>query len=204
MILENGPRRIAVASALFFCGFLIVFIALGASASVIGTYVIGRRLWLNRVSGGLIVLFGLSLLGVGWSGTLGPRWTEIVQRTARRRGGPAALGIAFAFCWTPCVGPILASILAVSSTQASLQSGVLLLVVYGLGLAAPFLAVGFGFTRALGSFKRVQRHYRAIERVAGLSLIGMGALLLSGYLFILNIYAQHALTWLHLGWWQSI
>ena len=114
-------RRVAVASGLFFIGFLIVFMALGASASVMGTYLVGHRLWLNRVSGGLIVLFGLSMLGVGWSGTLGAGWTERVQKTARRRGGPLALGVAFAFCWTPCVGPILASILAISSTQASLQ-----------------------------------------------------------------------------------
>jgi cytochrome c-type biogenesis protein len=197
-------RRVAVASGLFFIGFLIVFVALGASASVIGTYLVGHRLWLNRISGGLIVFFGLSLLGVGWSGTLGSRWTNQLQTTARRRGGPVALGVAFAFCWTPCVGPILASILALSSTQRSLQTGVLLLLVYGLDLAAPFLAVGFGFARTVASFRRVQRHYRTIERVAGLLLIGMGGLLLSDRLFILNIYTQHALTWLHLDWWTSV
>ena len=127
-----------------------------------------------------------------------------MQSAARRRGGPVALGVAFAFCWTPCVGPILASILAAASASASLQSGVLLLAVYGLGLAAPFLAVGFGFTRALGGFKRLQRHYRAIERFAGLLLIAMGGLLLAGYLYLLNIYAQHALSWLHLDWWKSV
>src|SRR5438128_955313 len=202
---ERGiSRRVLVASALFFAGFLIVFVALGASASLIGGFLVGHRLWLNRVSGGLIVFFGLSLLGLGWSGTLGVGWTERVQRTARRRGGPVALGVAFAFCWTPCVGPILASILTVAGAQASLQSGVLLLVIYGLGLAAPFLVVGFGFTRALGGFKRLQRHYRLIERLAGLLLIAMGGLLLAGYLYLLNIYAQQALSWLHLDWWTSL
>ena len=202
---ERGvTRQVALASALFFVGFLAVFVALGASASVVGSFLHGQRLWLNRVAGGLIVLFGLAMLGVGWSGTLGGRWTRIVQTAARRRGGPVALGVAFAFCWTPCVGPVLASILALASTSTSLQSGVLLLVVYGLGLAVPFLAVGFGFTRALGGFKRVQRHYRAIQAVAGLSLLAMGGLLLSGYLFLLNIYAQHVLSWLHLDWWTSL
>jgi len=202
---ERGiSRQVAVASALFFAGFLLVFVALGASASVVGTFLDGERLWLNRVSGALIVVFGLSMLGVGWSGTLGAGWTEQVQRAARRRGGPVALGIAFAFCWTPCVGPILASILAAASASASLQSGVLLLAVYGLGLAAPFLVVGFGFTRALGGFKRLQRHYRAIERLGGLLLIAMGGLLFAGYLYLLNIYAQHALSWLHLDWWKSL
>jgi cytochrome c-type biogenesis protein len=202
---ERGVARpVAVASALFFLGFLAVFVALGASASVIGELLTQHRLWLNRVSGGLIVLFGLSLLGVGWSGSLGASWTERVQATARRRGGPVTLGVAFAFCWTPCVGPILATILTVAGATASLQSGVLLLTVYGLGLAAPFIAVGFGFTSALGAFKRLQRHYRAIERVGGALLIAMGALLLSGYLFVLNIYAQKALSWVGLDWWTSL
>jgi cytochrome c-type biogenesis protein len=201
---ERGiARPVAVASALFFVGFLAVFVALGASASVIGELLSEHRLWLNRVSGGLIVLFGLALFGVGWSGSLGVRWSERVQATARHRGGPVALGVAFAFCWTPCVGPILAAILTVAGATASLQSGVLLLAVYGLGLAAPFIAVGFGFTRALGAFKRLQRHYRAIERGGGVLLIVMGGLLLSGYLFVLNIYAQKALSWLGLDWWTS-
>ena len=197
-------RAVGGASVLFFVGFLAVFVALGASASVIGELLTQHRLWLNRISGGLIVLFGLSLLGVGWSGSLGAGWTERMQSAARRRGGPVALGVAFAFCWTPCVGPILATILTVAGASASLQSGVLLLAVYGLGLAVPFVAVGFGFTRALGAFKRLQRHYRAVERFGGVVLIAMGVLLLSGFLFILNIYAQHALSWAHLDWWKNL
>lgn len=197
-------RQVAVASGLFFAGFLLVFVGLGASASLVGSFLDSERTWLNRVAGGLIVVFGLSLLGIGWKGTLGPSWTTLVQRAARRRGGPAALGVAFAFAWTPCVGPILASILALASTSGSLQSGVLLLLVYGLGLSVPFLAVGFGFTRALGGFRRIHRHYQAIEAAGGLLLVAMGGLLLSGYLYLLNIYAQHALSALHLAWWKSL
>ena len=202
---EHGiTRQVAIASALFFAGFLLVFVALGASASVVGTLLSEHRLWLNRISGGLIVLFVLSMLGLGWSGSLGAGWTQRVQQTARRRGGPVALGVAFAVCWTPCVGPVLAALLTLAGTSASLQSGVLLLLVYGLGLAVPFLVVGLGFTRALGTFKRVQRHYRVIEASAGLLLITMGGLLLSGYLFLLNSYAQRALDALGLAWWNSL
>src|SRR5438445_12892346 len=90
---RSVSRQVAIASALFFAGFLAVFVALGASASVIGVLLTEHRLWLNRISGGLIVVFGLSLLGVGWSGSLGPSWTERVQTTALRRGGPVALGV---------------------------------------------------------------------------------------------------------------
>jgi cytochrome c-type biogenesis protein len=197
-------RQVAAASLFFFAGFLAVFVALGASASVIGELLDENRLWLNRVAGGLIVVFGLAMLGFGWSGSLGGRWTQAVQTAARRRGGPVALGVAFAFCWTPCVGPILASILVLAGASASLPSGVLLLAVYGLGLAVPFLVVGFGFTRALSAFRRVERHYRAIQASAGLLLVAMGGLLLSGYLYLVNVYAQRALRAVGLDWWTSL
>ncbi|MGH3034653.1 MAG: cytochrome c biogenesis CcdA family protein [Gaiellaceae bacterium] len=197
-------RRVGVASTLFFLGFLAVFVALGASASVVGSLLDDNRVWLNRVAGVLIVVFGLAMLGIGWSGSLGNRWTAGIQAAARRKGGPVALGVAFAFCWTPCVGPILASILTLAGASGSLQSGVLLLVVYGLGLAAPFLIVGLGFTRALAVFKRIQRHYRAIQGAAGILLVAMGGLLLSGYLYLVNVYAQRGLRALGLDWWTSL
>lgn len=197
-------RTVAVASGLFFAGFLAVFVALGASASVIGTLLDDHRLWLNRAAGVLIVVFGLAMLGVGWSGRLGTSWSTRIQTAARRRGGPIALGVAFAFCWTPCVGPILASILALAGASGSLKSGVLLLLVYGLGLAVPFIVVGFGFTRTLGAFKRVQAHYRPIQATAGVLLVVMGALLLTGYLYLLNVYAQRALSALNLDWWTAL
>jgi cytochrome c-type biogenesis protein len=206
-IAERTPgvsRHVAAASALFFAGFLVVFVALGASASIIGELLDENRLWLNRVAGVLIVVFGLAMLGFGWSGSLGGRWTQAVQNAARRRGGPVALGVAFAFCWTPCVGPVLASILVLAGASASLPSGVLLLAVYGLGLAIPFLVVGFGFTRALSAFRRVERHYRAIQASAGLLLVAMGGLLLAGYLYLLNVYAQRALRAAGLDWWTSL
>lgn len=197
-------RQAMAASALFFAGFLIVFIALGASASLIGALLDDNRTWLNRVAGGLIVVFGLALLGVGWSGALGGRFTQAVQQVARRRGGPVALGVAFAFCWTPCVGPILASILVLAGASASLPTGVALLAVYGLGLAAPFLLVGLGFTRSLATVRGLHRHYRVLQAVAGALLVGMGVLLLSGYLYLVNIYAQRLLRALGLDWWTSL
>ncbi len=197
-------RPVAAASALFFAGFLVVFIGLGASASLIGVLLDDNRIWLNRVAGALVVFFGLALLGVGWSGALSSRVTQAVHRLARRRGGPVALGVAFAFCWTPCVGPILASVLVLAGASASLPTGVALLGVYGLGLAAPFLLVGFGFTGSLGRVRRLQRHYRTLQGVAGALLVGMGVLLLSGYLYLVNVYAQRLLRGLGLDWWTSL
>jgi cytochrome c-type biogenesis protein len=206
-IAERRPgvsRHVAAASGLFFAGFLAVFVALGASASVIGALLDDNRLWLNRIAGGLIVVFGLAMIGIGWSGTLGSRWAQALQSAARRRGGPVALGVAFAFCWTPCVGPILASILVLAGASGSLPSGVALLAVYGLGLAAPFVLVGFGFTRALSAVRSIQRHYRAIQAIAGVLLVAMGTLLVSGRLYVVNVYAQRALRALGLDWWTSL
>lgn len=200
----GSGRRVATSSGLFFLGFLAVFVALGASASVVGEVLDGRRAWFDRISGALIIVFGLAMLGIGWSGSLGAGWTERVRSTAGRSGGPVALGAAFAFCWTPCIGPALASILVLAGSSASLGSGVALLGVYGLGLAVPFLAVGLGFTRAFGAFRRVRRYYRAFEVVAGVLLVSMGALLLSGKLYVLNAYAQRTLRSLGLDWWTSL
>jgi cytochrome c-type biogenesis protein len=196
--------RVARSSAAFFAGFLLVFLALGASASAVGELLSSERRWLDRAAGVFIVLFGLSLLGFGRASVSAARWSGLMQRTARRRGGPAAIGAAFAFSWTPCVGPVLASILGLAGTTASLTTGVALLAVYGLGLTVPFLVVGFGLSRCLGALKSLHRHYRKIEIGSGVLLVGMGALLVTDELFVLNVYAQRLLDALGFNWWSTL
>jgi cytochrome c-type biogenesis protein len=196
------PRRIMRASAVFLSGFLLMFIALGASASYVGSLLGTHRLWLDRAAGVLIIAFGLSLLGVGWSGTLGGRWQQTVHGLGRR--GTFVLGLAFALAWTPCVGPYLAAILNLAAVSEHLRTGALLLLVYGLGLALPFLAVAFGFGRALRLLRVLQNHHRAIETVSGVLLVVMGALLLTGRLGQLNADAQRLLDAVGLDWWSSI
>ena len=196
--------RVARSSAAFFAGFLLVFLALGASASAVGELLSSERRWLDRAAGVLIILFGLSLLGFGRASPTAARWSGAVQRAAKRRGGPAAVGAAFAFSWTPCVGPVLASILGLAGTTASLTTGVALLAVYGLGLAVPFLVVGFGLSRCLATLKSLHRHYRKIEVGSGALLVGMGALLVTDELFVLNVYAQRVLDALGFNWWSTL
>lgn len=201
---EQGvTRRVIVSSGLFFLGFLVVFVGLGASASALGGLLDGNRVWLDRVAGALIIVFGLALLGVRALDRFGG-WLQPLGQAARRRGGPVALGVAFAFCWTPCVGPILATILTLAGASGTLSTGVLLLLVYGLGLAVPFLVVGLGFARGLGGFRRLQRHYRAVQMAAGTLLVAMGVLLVSDRLYVVNVYAQRALRALGLDWWTSL
>jgi len=196
--------RVARSSAAFFTGFLLVFLSLGASASAVGELLSSERRWLDRAAGVFIVLFGLSLLGFGRASNSAARWSGAVQAAAKHRGGAAAIGAAFAFSWTPCVGPVLASILALAGTTASLTTGVALLAVYGLGLAVPFLVVGFGLSRCLGALKSLHRHYREIEIGSGALLVGMGALLVTDELFVLNVYAQRVLDALGFNWWSTL
>jgi cytochrome c-type biogenesis protein len=195
--------RVARSTVSFFMGFLAVFVALGASASVVGQLLASERVWLNRGAGVFIVLFGLSLLGIGRSSSTAIGWSVALQRTARR-GGPVAIGAAFACSWTPCVGPVLASILGLAGTSASLTTGVALLGIYGLGLTVPFLVVGLGFSRSLRVLKSVHRHYARIEIASGLLLVGLGILLLTNELVLLNVYAHGALDALGLNWWSSL
>ena len=198
------PAEAARSITAFFCGFLSVFIALGASASLLGSLLARHRLWLDRVSGGLIVIFGLSLVFGAWPHSGGARLTGLVQSLARRRGGTATLGAAFAFSWTPCVGPVLATILTLAGTSASVGTGALLLLVYGLGLAVPFVVVGLSLTRTLHRVRRIHVRYRLVETTGGGLLLGVGALLVTGYLFVLNVYAERALEAVGMSWWTSL
>jgi cytochrome c-type biogenesis protein len=205
-VLPSGgkPSTAARSIAAFFCGFLAVFIALGASASMLGSLLDQHRLWLDRISGGLIVLFGISLLSGTWPNSASARLTGVVQAIARRRGGTATLGAAFAFSWTPCVGPVLATILTLAASSASVGTGSLLLFVYGLGLAVPFIVVGLSLTRALRLTRRVHVRYRLVEATGGSLLVGVGVLLITGYLFMLNVYAERALEAAGMNWWTSL
>jgi cytochrome c biogenesis protein CcdA len=156
--------RALIPSLLFLAGFLAVFMALGASASELGTVLAAHRHTFNVAAGVFVGAMGVLMvgdvaltgLGIGAAGLA-------VQRVAASRGGPVALGVAFAFCWTPCIGPVLGSILVLASAKLTLAQGVLLLLMYGLGLAVPFLLVSLSFTKAMRSFRLLRRFYRGFQ-----------------------------------------
>lgn len=199
---ETG-RRALVPSLFFLIGFLAVFMALGASASVLGSTLAAHRDQFNVVAGLFVAAMGVLMIGdIALSGVGIGSAGVAVQRLAASRGGPVALGVAFAFCWTPCIGPVLGSILVLAGAKLTLTQGVLLLLVYGLGLAMPFLLVSLGFTKAMRSFRFLRRFYRGFQGFAGIVLIVMGYLLATSQLYVVNIYAQHVLERLHLDWWS--
>lgn len=186
-------ERVTIAALLFVLGFSAVFVALGATAGLLGGLLEEYRLFLNRLSGAVMVVMGLFILGLVRAPFL---YEERRFHFIDRPYGPAAtvlLGMAFGFGWTPCVGPVLASILLYAGAAETAQEGALLLLMYSLGLGVPFIAVGLGLSRAIPALGWLKRHFAVVTRASGALLIGMGALFLANqgaYLAYLNVAAQ--------------
>jgi cytochrome c-type biogenesis protein len=188
--------RVMTSSLMFILGLSIVFIALGAVATGVGQLTRQYYPLLTRVAGAVIIVFGLHLTGV-----LKIKALYADKRMHQVKGdstpwGAFIVGFAFAFGWTPCIGPILATILAFAASQDTVLKGTLLLAVYSLGLAVPFLLTSLGIDKFLGFYGRFRRHLHAIEVASGMLLIVIGALvltrhftMLSGYLGFLNRFA---------------
>lgn len=177
--LEAGRGRTVTAAALFVSGFTLVFIALGATASVVGAALTQFRLPLAHLAGALILLMGLVLLlegRVGWLAR-GGDWSR------RLAGGKLwtapLLGAAFAITWTPCIGPVLGAVLTLAGAGGSLVQGVALLTAYSLGLALPFLALSLSVTGVRERLRTVGRGVAILQPAAGALLAAMGVLLLT-------------------------
>lgn len=188
--------RIFANSVAFVLGFSVVFIALGASATVVGGFLMAERTAFNMVAGAIIIIFGLHLTGLIKIPFL--YRDKRIDAGAPKRGaaGSFLLGFAFAFGWTPCIGPILAGILAVAATRDTVFQGMFLLAIYSAGLAIPFLLTGLGLSQFLKFYGRFRKHLHAVEVASGILLIGIGVLMafnkftvLSGYLTFLNRFS---------------
>jgi len=182
------PRKLLLNSAAFILGFSIVFITLGAISTEVGQLLARYKSLLAQVSGVVIILFGLHLTGLFRINAL-----YADKRLHNVKGGSStlgafAIGFAFAFGWTPCVGPILAVILGFAATQDSLVKGVMLLAIYSLGLAVPFLLTSLAIERFLKFYSRFRAHMHAVEVASGGLLIALGALLVLGRFTIISNY----------------
>ncbi|MGB2661338.1 MAG: cytochrome c biogenesis protein CcdA [Candidatus Omnitrophota bacterium] len=170
-------KKAGLISVFFVLGFSTVFVALGASASFIGKLLVDYINIFTKIAGVAIVFLGLHLLGV-----LNVGWLNYQKRVSVKKYTPGFLGafvigLAFAFGWTPCVGPILAGILALAAAQKTLLKGILLLGVYSLGLGIPFIITGFGVGLFMRLFEKYKRFIRWGEIIAGLFLIAVGILI---------------------------
>jgi cytochrome c-type biogenesis protein len=173
-------RRVMVNSIGFILGFSIVFVVLGAAASEIGQVLGLYKHTLARIAGVVIILFGLHLTGIFKIKAL---YTDARLHGVKGSSTPLGafvIGFAFAFGWTPCLGPILAAILTIAGEQDTLVKGILLLAVYSLGLAVPFLLTSLLMERFLKFYSRFRSHMHALEVASGALLIGLGILLVIG------------------------
>jgi cytochrome c-type biogenesis protein len=177
----TSRRKLAVLHALTFVGgFSLVFILLGASATALGRALTQYQVWLQRVGGTLIIVFGLFCLGVFRAGVLTQERRVHLERKPVGFLGSALVGMAFAAGWTPCIGPVLAMILSLAATADDLSRGMVLLGAYSAGLAVPFLLAAVAVESFLGWFQRFRRFLPWVMRLSGVLLIVVGLLLVTG------------------------
>jgi cytochrome c-type biogenesis protein len=177
----TGRRRAALTHALLFvAGFSLVFVLLGASATALGRALNYYQVWLQRVGGVLIILFGLLCLGRFKVGLLTQERRLHLERKPVGYLGSALVGMAFAAGWTPCIGPVLGGILGLAATSSDVTRGMQLLAVYSAGLALPFLIAAVAVESFLDWFQRFRRFLPWVMRVSGVMLIVVGVLLVTG------------------------
>lgn len=198
---EGTPdlKRVLAPSILFVLGFSLVFVALGATASVLGSFIVEYRDALARVAGLVVIAFGVLMLGiikVPW--LYGEARFEMGR--AKSFGGAAALvmGMAFAFGWTPCVGPVLGTILALAGTTGDIGRGVALLGAYAIGLGVPFIATAVLFGRVRPLLAWLNRHALVVNRIAGVAMILVGVLIFTGRMTILAAWLTRVLPTIEL------
>jgi cytochrome c-type biogenesis protein len=182
---SKSRRQIFLTSLAFVVGFSLVFIALGASATAVGHFLLRRLPLLAKIAGVVIIIFGLHTMGVFKIGLL-----ETEKRVHSRQKpigllGALLVGIAFACGWTPCIGPILGGILAIAGSKNTVSEGVLLLAVFSAGLGIPFLITSLAINQFFRATARIRKHYHAIEVASGALLIAIGVLILTGQLTII-------------------
>ena len=188
-LLRQRRRRIMLYAVCFIAGFSLIFIALGASFSLLGRVVNTHLPLLQRIGGVLIIFFGLVLVGLFKLPLLMRTVHLQVRHTPVGYLGAFLVGVSFAVGWTPCVGPILGSILLLASTAAEVHRGIVLLTAYSLGLAIPFFVSALAVHMFFQAFGRIAGYLRAVEIGGGVLMILVGLLVLTGSLTVLNSYA---------------
>ena len=203
--LERGERSRVLMPAIVFClAFTVVFVALGMTATGLGSTLQDSRGTLDKIAGVVIIALGLLFVLTPFVPRLNREWRPDALISRAGAGGPLIAGAAFAFAWTPCVGPTLGAILTAASVQDTVGEGAILLLFYSAGLAVPFLLTAVAFTRATSAFRWLRDRWTIVTAASGLVLIAMGVLLLTGELTRLNGEAQNALDSLGLNLFKSL
>jgi cytochrome c-type biogenesis protein len=188
--------RVMLNSLMFILGFSVVFVTAGAGATALGQLTVQYRRELSWIAGIVIIVFGLHLTGL-----LKIKYLYADKRLHSVQGssslfGSFAVGFAFAFGWTPCIGPILTAVLAMAASEGTVMKGIVLLAIYSAGLAIPFLLTSLGIDVFMAFYTRFRRHLHTVEVISGVLLIAIGVLvltrrltMLSGYFSFLNRFS---------------
>jgi cytochrome c-type biogenesis protein len=197
-------RKVLVPSLIFCASFSTVFILLGMGATKIGSLLSDHREVLDKIAAALIIAMGILFVASFFVVRLNKEWHIDGLMKRAGKGGPLVAGAAFAFAWTPCIGPTLGAILSAASLTDSAARGALLLAVYSAGLAIPFLVTALAFNRMTTAFAVVKRHYGLIMAFGGVILIIMGILIWTGELYRINIEIQNWMSDSGLDFWSSV
>lgn len=202
---QNIPRfsRVIVPSVVFILGFSTVFVSLGAFSSQLGGMISGNKTFLLRIAGIFIILFGIFVMEI-----VKIPFFEKERKISfsRERGnllGTYILGLAFGLGWTPCVGPILGSILLYASTVEETSNAAGLLAVYSLGIGIPFILIGLAFNGAMRSFRSVRKYYPYYKYAIGSGLVVIGIMMFSNEVYYLNIYGQKIFDAVGIDFWKK-
>ena len=201
---ERSLPKILLPAIVFCLSFTVVFVALGMTATGLGSVLQDSRGTLDKAAGIVIIALGVLFVLTPFVPKLNREWRPDVLMSRAGSGGPLIAGAAFAFAWTPCVGPTLGTILTAASVQDTVSEGAVLLLFYSAGLAVPFLLTAVAFTRATTAFRWLRDRYLIITGLSGAVLIAMGILLFTGELTTLNIEAQQALDSLGLNFFNEL
>jgi cytochrome c-type biogenesis protein len=197
-----GWRRVLLPSLLFVASFSAIFIALGLTATGLGSFLQENQEVLSKVSAALIIAMGVLFVASLFVARLNREWHVDALLERAGKGGPVVAGAAFAIAWTPCIGPTLGAILSAAALTDSAGRGAFLLAVYSAGLAIPFLLTAIAFSQMTSAFEVVKRHYPAIVATGGVILIAMGILIWTDELTRLNAEVTSWLTGLGLDFWN--
>lgn len=189
---EGVNTRVVMASVAFVLGFTTVFVMLGATATFIGQLVAENLNLLAKIAGVAIIVFGLHFLGLFKIPLLHREMRSQAPAAPAGLAGAYIIGLAFALGWTPCIGPVLAAILAVAAGEDTVGQGVRLLAVYSLGLGIPFIAAAIAFRPFMGFLERFRRHLGAVEKVMGGLLVVTGVMFLTGSMNVLSLWLLEA------------
>jgi cytochrome c-type biogenesis protein len=174
--------QVMLSALLFVAGFSTVFVLLGATASALGNVLRQNLPLLSQIAGIAIIIMGLHFLGVFRLSLFAREARFHTTQNATTLGGSYLMGLAFAFGWTPCIGPVLAAILSVAGSEDSVTRGMMLLAFYSLGLGVPFLLAAFSVNRFLGFSRRFRKHIPLLEKTMGGLLVLTGIMFLTGWM----------------------